>query len=70
MKRSTPVMVDVFIKIIVSIIFYYVAVFTVLPEENPFNSDFQGVLVIFIIISAADIIWKLIKAFIEKMRKK
>jgi uncharacterized membrane protein (DUF373 family) len=70
MKKSTPVFVEIIINTVISLILYNIAAATIFAEENPFNSSVQGFLVVFVLISLFDMIWKLIRNRISRGRKK
>jgi len=70
MKRSTPVLVEIIINAVISLILYNIAIYTVFAESSPFNSHVQGFLLFFLGLSLLDMIWKLLKDFISKKKKK
>ena len=69
MKKSTPAIVNIIMNAAIALVLCTVANYTVFAEGSPFNSIVQEFLVIFFIIMAADMIWKLIKGFINKRKK-
>ena len=70
MKKSTPVIANIIINAVIAVILTIVANQIIFTEENPFGGFVQEFLIIFFIIMAADMIWKLLKNFINKKIKK
>ena len=70
MKKSTPVIANIIINAVIAVILTIIADQIIFPEGNPFGGFVQEFLVIFFIITAADMLWKLIKNLINRKTKK
>ncbi|MCL2096372.1 MAG: hypothetical protein FWH10_05630 [Oscillospiraceae bacterium] len=70
MKKSTPLMVEIIINAVISLILYNVAAYSVFKEDNPFAGNIQGFFAFFAGLSLLDMLWKLIRNQIKNRRKK
>jgi len=70
MRKSPPAMVNIVMNAVIALILCTIANQTIFSEGSPFNSFVQEFLVMFAVITAADMIWKLVKHLINKRLKK
>ena len=70
MKKSPPFMANMIMNIVIAVILAIIANQTIFAEGSPFGGFFQEFLVIFFIITAADMLWKLVKTWIDNKTKK
>ena len=69
MKKSTPAFVEIAVNIFVSFILYFVFNYFILDGNNEFFRSFRGFLFFYIIITVMDLLWKLVKRFLDKRKK-